>query len=138
MTATIEWRGQERCEDLLGETLSDDARAHAQHVRVVVGASHPSRVQVVAQSCANATNLVGCELFTLTAPPEDDAQVGAPIANLSPYGGAELHVVDALGRVGAEVEDLVAIAAQARREVLFQMKAGMVGTDGDSRHGTRV
>ncbi len=92
---------------------ADDAGAHRQHVGVVVGAGHAGGVEAVAQRGAHAAHLVGRELLALTAPAEHDADVGVAVADRAADAGADRRVVDRLGRVGAVVVDLVALAAAA-------------------------
>ena len=58
--------------------------------------------------------------------------VGVAVAHGTAHGGADGRVVAALGRVGAVVGHLVAVALQHVDEVLLQVVAGVIGTDGDA------
>ena len=129
---------QEHREDLLGEPDADDAGADRQHVGVVVGPRQAGRVQVVAERGPHAAHLVGGELLALAAAADHDAEVGVAVAHAAPDGGAERRVVDGLGRVGAVVDDLVALGRQHRDEVLLQLESGVVGAERDACHDARV
>ncbi len=132
VAAALEVGGEERGDDLFGEPLADDTGTHRQHVGIVVGTGHPCGVEAVAQCGADASHLVGGELFTLTAAAENDAQVGVAVTHRATDAGTDLGIVDRLGRVRALVVDLVALHQQHRDEVLLQVVAGMVRTDCDA------
>ena len=106
---------EERVDDLLGEADADDAGADRQHVGVVVGPRQARRVEVVAQRRPHAAHLVGGELLALPAAADDDAELGVAVAHRPPDGRAERRVVDRLGGVGAEVDDVVPGVAQPAR-----------------------
>src|SRR3954447_2959516 len=109
MATAFERRGEEGGQDLLGERFTDDSRADAEHIRVVVRTRHAGRVEVVAERGANAVHLVGCELFTLPAATEHDAELRAAVANSARDRRADRRVVDARRAVGAEVDHCVAL-----------------------------
>ena len=67
-------------------------------------------------------------------PPSDDATVDRPSAvdHRPADGGADRRVVDRLGGVGAEVDDLVAELGEGPQQVLLERVPGVVGPDGDA------
>ena len=133
MTAPFEIGGEKGGKDLLGQTDTDDPRAHAQHIGIVVGPRQTSGEQVVAQRGAHAVHLVGGELFALPAATEHDADLGLTVAHGASDRGAELGVVAALGAVGAEIDHLV-LTFEYPDQMLLQLVSGMIGADRDSRH----
>ena len=112
----LERGGEPQLGDLLGEPVGDDAGPHREHVGVVVLPGHACGVEVVAQRGAHACDLVGRELLALAAAAEHDATFGATGGHRPADQRAEDRVVDGLVSVGAQVEDLVAIRRERRRE----------------------
>ena len=74
------------------------------------------------------------ELLALPAAPDDDADLDVAVADGPPDGGAVRRVVDRLGAVGAEVDDVVAGAAQPLDEVRLELEPRVIGGDGDPGH----
>ena len=91
----------------------------------------PRRVQVVDQRGPDAAHLVRRDLLALAGPADDDPALGLARHHRATDGGAERGVVDRLGRVGAEVEHVVALRREERDEVRLEREAGMVRTDRD-------
>jgi acetyl-CoA C-acetyltransferase len=137
MAATFELGGQERVDDLVGQSDTDDAGAHRQDVGIVVLARQTRGVEAVAQRGAYATHLVRGELFALSASAEHDADLGCTVAHRPADAGADLGIVDRLGRVGAVIVDVVPGVAQPIHDVLFEFEPGMVGADRDPCHRRR-
>jgi acetyl-CoA C-acetyltransferase len=135
---TVEGGRQEEVDDLVGQAHTDDASADGEHVGVVVCSGHASGVEVVAQRSAHATHLVGGELLALAAPAEHDARIGSTVAYGTTHCGAEDGIVDALGGIGAEVGDLVALSTKPIDEIRLELEPGVVGPDGDTCHPGRV
>src|SRR5690606_16852436 len=121
VAATLERRRQEHVDDLVGESFPDDASADRQHVGVVVLASEPGGVEAVAQRRPYAAHLVGGELLALAAATEYDPDVGVAVAHRARRRSTERRVVDALGRIGAVVDDLVTGCPQPLDQVLLEL-----------------
>jgi hypothetical protein len=101
-------------------------------------ARHAGRVEAVAQRGADAAHLVGGDLLALAGAAEHDADVGLAVAHAPRRRGTERRVVDALGRVGAVVDDLVPLRAEPLDQVLLELIAGVIGTERDACHVRRV
>ena len=67
-------------------------------------------------------------------PPARDAEVGVAIAHTAADSGADGRIVATLGAVRAVIDDGVTALLEHADEVLFQVVAGMVGTDCDTGH----
>jgi hypothetical protein len=134
VTAAFECLGEEDLDDFLGNAGTDDASAHRQHVGIVVLARHPSRIETVAERCADASHLVCSELFALTAAAEDDAKVGVAITHSSADTRADFGVIDRLGRVRSLVVDGVPGRFDEADQVLLEVVARMIGANCDSCH----
>ncbi len=134
--SAVELRVEPDPQDLFGQTERDDTTAHREHVRIVVRARQARRVEVVAQRGANPDNLVGGDLFALSAAADHDAAIGAPLGDGSCDGEADRRVVDRLFAVRAMVVDRVPEMLQRAFEMFFERKAGVIGTDGDTHHVT--
>ena len=122
------------CRDLAGERGADDARAEAQHVHVVVLDRLMRGVGVVAHRRANAGELVRGNRDAGAAAADDDAALGLPVAQGvgDRFGG--IGIIHRRGRMGAEIEDIVALLSQFCGQFLLQHIPCVVGTEGDS-HG---
>ena len=138
VTTAFKCLGEEYLDDLLGNAGADDASTHRQHIGVVVLACHPGRVQTVAERRANAAHLVRWKLFALTAAAEDDPEVSIAITHGAAHAGADLGVIDRLGRVRSLVVDGVPGRFHEADQVLLEVVARMVGADRDSCHRHKV
>src|SRR5690606_20185456 len=65
---------------------------------------------------------------------EYDPDVGVAVAHRARRRSTERRVVDALGRIGAVVDDLVTGCPQPLDQVLLELVAGVVGSERDSCH----
>src|SRR5262249_18611997 len=137
VASTLEGGLQPQLENLVGEPERDDASAHREHVGVVVLARQPRGIEVVAERGADAAHLVGGDLLALTAAAQHDAAFGAAVGDGAADGEADRRVIDRFLAVGAEILDVVSEPGQRVLQVLLQLKAGMVGADGDA-HGRQL
>ena len=138
VAAALECGGEKDVDDLVGEALADDAGADRQHVGVVVLSGQARRVQAVAERRPNASHRVGSQLLALPGAADHDPEVGIAVADRPGGGGAERRVVDALGRVGAMVDDLEAGGSEPLDQMLLELVAGMVGAERDASSSGRV
>src|SRR5262245_35892941 len=107
MTAAIERRAQPERQNFIGQSEADNARAHRQNVSVVVLTRHAGRVEIVAERGAHARDLVGRNLFALTAAAEHDAPIGDARADSARDIEANGRVIDGRVAVCAAVVYLV-------------------------------
>ncbi len=91
-------------------------------------------VEIVAERRANPRDLVGGDLFALSAAAEHDAPLGPSLRHRSGHREADRRVVDRLFAVRAVIVDGVSEPPQRRLEVLFEQKAGVICADGNA-HG---
>ena len=91
-------------------------------------------MKIVAERRANPRDLVGGDLFTLSAAAEYDAPPGPPIGHRSGHREADRRVVDRLFAVRTVVLEGMSKPPQRRLEVLFEQKASVICADGDA-HG---
>ena len=124
-------------DDFVGEREGDNASADREHVRVIVLAREPRRVQIVAERRADAGDLVGGDLLALSAAADDDPAVRPPLGDLTRHREADGRIVDRRLAVGTVIVNGVAQALERLPEVLLQRKPRMVGADGDA-HGHRL
>ena len=122
-------RRQPERDDLIGELQGHDAAAERQDVRVVVLARQARRVQIVAESRADAGDLVRGYLFALSAAAHHDAPLGAPFGDLTRHREADRRIVDGLLAIGAAIVDAVPQNPQPAFEMLFEKKSGMIRAD---------
>ena len=106
--------------DLEGERRADDARAEAQHVHVVVLDRLMRGVGVVAHRGANPGKLARGNRDAGAAATDDDPALGLPVAegHGDRFGG--IGIVHRRGRMGAEIEDIVALLSQFCGQFLLQ------------------
>src|SRR5439155_23572509 len=134
MPAARELRLQPGLENLDRGVASGDPRPQRQDVRVVVLATHPRRVGVTACRGPDTGNLVPRHRHPDSSYTYEDAAVGLAGGHRAPHRGCVVGVVDGLGRLGPEVDDVVAAGDQPCLEVLLQGKAGVVRARTDDSH----
>src|ERR1700681_4542204 len=122
-------RRQPERDDFLGELGRHDASPHRQNVGVVVLARKARGMHVVAQSRANAGDLVRRYLLSLSAAAQDDAPIGAPPCDLARDREADRRIVDRLLAVGAVIVNAVTQTLQTSFEMLFEKKSGVIRAD---------
>lgn len=136
VATTLEGSGEERRKNFFGQSFTHNSRTHRQDVGVVVCARHPGRVEVVTKCSSDSANLVCSELFSLSASPQHDAEIGLAVTYLSTNRGANRRIVATLGGVSAKIIDIMALVGQHLDQVLLQGVSGVVGADRDAGHGT--
>jgi hypothetical protein len=77
-------------------------------------------------------NFICGKLFTLTTSAQNNAKISFAIADVTTHGSADWRVVTALGGMGPEVDDIVALIREHIYEVLFQGVASVVGANCNS------
>lgn len=137
MAAAFECGLQPQLENVVGEPECDDPASHREDVRVVVLAGEPCGVEIVAEGGSGARHLVRGHLLALSAPAEDDAPVGLAGDDRSGHAHADGRIVGRCRAVGPVVVHDMAQSLQRPFEVLFEEKAGVIGSDGDA-HGVRL
>ena len=78
------------------------------------------------------------DLLSLPATAEHDPPLGAARGHLLADTRTDGRIVDGFLRVGAEVDDFVAAVLQHGLEVLFELEAGVIGSDSDAHERSRV
>ncbi len=138
VAAAFELGGEEQVDDLLGEP-DPTTRAPIDSTLASLCSRAIRAVYRQLHSAARTPRtLLAASCSPWPLPPEHDADVGIAVADLAGGGGAELRVVDAVGRVGAAVDDLVAGVGETVDQVLLEFVTGMVRSEGDPRHAGSV
>ncbi len=131
MLAAHEISFEELLGDLLAELVRDDARAHAEHVSVVVEACELAGLQVAANGCANAFALVCGHAHSDARSANENAAVGF----LSDHFVADFvcvnRVVAGVGGVRSHVEHGVALLLEVVLELVLVFDGGVIAADGD-------
>lgn len=117
-------------EDLGGESRTDDTRAQAEHIEVVMLNRLVRRVTVVADRGANTGNLVRGNRNAGAAPAHEHATVGAPIEQSLANSCGRVGVVDRVRTVGPEVEHVVPGPPQQGGKFILHLITGVVGAKG--------
>ena len=129
MASARERRVEPHGENFFRKCLRDDPAAECEHVRVVVFAGGPRRIEIVAQGGARARDLVGGHLFPLTAAANDDAPIGPAGGDLARHIGANRRVIRRGVAVRATIVHRVAEPLQHANQVLLQREPRMVRAD---------
>ena len=132
MTAAGKGGGQPDGDDLVRQAKGHDPATHGEHVRVVVLAREPRRIEIVAERGADPGHLVRRDLFALAAATEDDPAIGVAGSHSSSHVEADWRVVHRLFAIGTAVVDGVAKPRERRLQMFFETKAGVIGADGDA------
>ena len=129
--------GIEGVEDNLG---TEESCAEAEHIGVIVLAGQTGRGRVVHQCGPYAGNLVSGNRDSNTGTTDGYPEIGRAVRGRPAHGGTEVGVVHrSRGVVRSKVEDLVPALTQGVKNGDFEVKSGVVGTDGNSHchHATR-
>ena len=127
-----EGRSQEGSDQFNSHVLADDATSQTQDVGVVVLDCLMGGVVVVRKGGADTRQLVGGDCRAGSGSADHYAALGVAAADRLAHRRGEVGVVDRLGGVSTEIQELVFIL-QGSEKVLLQRVSGMVGADGDSR-----
>ena len=117
---------------VLGEGGSDDSRAQAEDVDVVVFDHLMSRVGVVGDAGSDSPDLVGGNTRPGPGSTNEHSSRGFSIKNSSGSGQRGVRVINGFGVMGAEVEDGMALIGQEFGQMLLEFESGMVSGDSDS------
>jgi 23S rRNA (cytosine1962-C5)-methyltransferase len=124
-------------QNLVRQPECDDASPHREHVRIIVCARQPRRIEIVAQSSADTVHFVGRDLFSLSTAAEDDTSIRAAVRDNLPDAKTDRGIVDRRLAVGAVVVHAVTEAGQRLLQVLLQRVTRVVCANGDV-HGERL
>ena len=129
VAAALKFGGEEDLNDALGHIFADHAGAHGEHIGVVVAADQRGDLGLPAQSGADPLVLVERHGHAFARAAEGDAL--RQLARLDRFGQrvGEVGVVDALGRVGAEIEHLIAHGVEVTHQEFFHFIARVVAGD---------
>lgn len=110
---------------------SEKTFSEGENVGVVVRSGEASRLLAPAETAADAWNTVGNHGFAVPRSAEDDAAVIFAACQGFRERANEERVVDRLGRVGAEVGDLVSPPAQLVDQELLGAESRVIGSESD-------
>src|SRR5438309_11357420 len=130
--AAVESCPEEGADEVGREARADHLRAEAEHVHVVVLDALMRRVDVVACRGADPALLRRGDRRPDARAADENAALRASILQRVPDLASLVRVVDPHGvRVGAEVDDLVALVAQQLEDGIAQVHSAVVEGDGD-------
>src|SRR6185312_9847825 len=112
-----------------GEPGTDDLRADAQDVDVIVLDALVRRMHVMADRGPDALHLVGADRGAHAGAADHQPALGPAGRDRGRDLAGDVGEVDGGGIVGADVEHLVALLLQEGEDLGFHRKAGMVGAD---------
>ena len=115
-----------------GELGTHDPSAHRQDVGVIMFTAEACCHRVRRDDAADARDLVGHDALAGAAPAEHDAALAVAGRDRPGGRGDDVGVVDRLGRVGAEVDGLVAHGAQPVDDRSLEREPGVIGGHGDA------
>src|SRR5436190_12126733 len=124
-----------RPQDVACQLDPDHPGPHAQHVDVVVLDRLVGGVRVVHRARAHSVDLGGRDRDPGARPADQDAAVGLPLDDRAPDREGHIGIVDRLGGVGPQVDDLVALVLQYRDDLLLEREARVVEAAGDPHDG---
>ena len=126
MPPALELVGEERGDDLPGHEGTHHGGADGQHVGIVVPPGHLGAPRLAAQGAADAPDLVGRDGRADAGGAHHDAPLSLSLRH-SPAGRLnEVRVVAAVGGVGAEIGDLMALFGEPRLDLVFQLQCAVV------------
>lgn len=106
---------------------TDDAAAQHEDVHIVMLHALMGRVNVMAESGANAVEFIGRDGSADTRAAEENASVGSAIQNGAPNLRGVVGVVYGLGGVRAEVNYFMAETTEVFRNDVLQFQSGVIG-----------
>lgn len=132
MTPAFEGGGKEGVDRVESHLLPSEPLTEAKDVGVVVQPRHSGRGDVVSGGRTNAGDLVGGDADSDATTAEGDAKGPLAADDGSADRGAEVGVVDRIGGVRTDVDDLVAGLFQVDGDDLLESEACMIGTEHDA------
>ena len=132
MPTAQERRGHECLDTGQRHLATDDAGAHRKDVGVVVFAAEPGRDRIGRLHATDAADLVGNDGLAGAAAAHHDAEVALAGGNRARRRSDVVRIVDRLGRIDTEVDDLVAGQGEPFGDWLFQREAGVIGRQGNA------
>ena len=129
--AAHEFRLEELGSENFALRVGDDACPHAENVRVVVEAREFAGGEVADDCRADALVLVGGHAHADARTADEDTAVRFLAGNLVADLVGKYRVVARFRRIGAHVEDFVALAFQKLDEFFLVFESGVVAADSD-------
>ena len=129
MASAFELGGEIGVEHLDGFVVGDEARREDDDVRVVVAADQRRDLGVPAETRADALMFVERHGHPFARTAERDAAFQFAVFDRFGQRVGEVGVVDALGRVCAEIEHLIAHGVEVTHQEFFHFIAGVVAGD---------
>jgi len=127
-----EFGGEVGRDEVHREPGADDLRADAHDVDVVVLDALMCGMNVVADRRADALHLVGRDRSADPGSANHDAARGFARRHLLRDGARDVGEVDRLVVIGADIDDVVAEAANVVDDSLLERPAGVVGSDNEA------
>ena len=122
-----------KCADQFhGYFITDDACSETEDVHVVVFDSLMSRIDVVADSRANARNLVRRHTDPDAAAAEQNAPLCLSGEDRLTHLSREVGIIDRTIRVGSAIDDIMPRRLHDRDDSLFQREPAVITSKGDT------
>src|SRR5262249_3032401 len=132
--ARMELRSQPGLENLDRGLARGDARAEREDVRVVVLAAHTRAERVATRRGAHAGQLVGGHRHPDARAAHEHAARGLAGDHRRADRDGVVGVIDRLGRLRAEVHDVVAVVDEPCLEIFLQGESRVIGAEAHDRH----
>ena len=127
-----EFGGEERGDAGLGHVLPGQACAQGDDIGVVMLAREHRRIGFADQRAADGGMAVYGDGYADARAADRDAALRLARGDRLGKLVAEIGIIDAIGRGGAEIGDIVPGLAQPRGERGLQLDGGVIGGDGDA------
>src|SRR6185312_5548118 len=88
-------------------------------------------VGVMAQPCTHSGDFVGGNRGPNPAAADEHRAANLPAQNAFAHSFGVIRIIDWIGVVCAQIDDLMPALAQVSYQLLLQRKAGVIGTNGD-------
>ena len=134
MASALEGRIQPDPHDLERQVRVDEPGTEREAIRVIVLAPQAGALHVPAQGHAHARHAVRHDGLPVPRAAEDDAALAFALAHCFRSRPAVVGIVAALGGEATEVNYLVPQLLQQGLDALFEVKAGVVRSNGNA-HG---
>ena len=127
VSAVTRRRPEPSVESVENDLGTEESRAEAEHIGVIMFAGQTGRGRVVHQCGPYAGNLVSGDGDTDAGTTDGYPEIGRTVSGCTAHGGPKVGVVDrSRGVVGPEVEDLVPALTQGVKNGDFEVKSGVV------------
>ena len=133
-----ECRGQKRTHELFGQRWTDDARAEAEHIHVVILDALPRGKGVMAERRPDAGELAGRYRGTDATAAQQHPPLGLTVTDRGGYGPCVVGVIVSRFQLRcAAVQNFVPSVPNGLQDGGFERESRVVGADGDDHENNK-